>query len=139
MRIFVDSDVIISSLISSSGAAHLLVTTESLNLFISSMSQRELEIVVARLKIEKEKLNKLITSNVHITLLPQSLTDIKELFKDYVRDEDDAHIVAGAKSSEAKFLVTYNLKDFKAGKIKEDFNIITLTPGQFLQYLRSLK
>lgn len=139
MRIFVDSDVIISSLLSSSGAAHLLITEESLTLFISSISRIELEVVVDRLSIEKEKLNTLIVSNVHITLLSQSLTDIKELFKEYVWDKDDAHIVAGAKSSEANFLITYNLRDFKVGKIKKDFNIITVTPGQFLQYIRSLK
>lgn len=139
MRVFVDSDVVISSLLSCSGAAYLLLDTQTLNLYISLLSQNELEIVVKRLGIERDRLNELIQSKLHVIPLPQSLTNIKEFYKDYVLDMDDAHIVAGAKASEAKFLVTYNIKDFKAGKIKEDFNIIILTPGQFLQYLRSIK
>ncbi|MDP3998511.1 MAG: putative toxin-antitoxin system toxin component, PIN family [bacterium] len=139
MRIFVDSDVIISSFISQSGAAYFLLSTTSLQLFISSLSKKELETVVKRLGIESNMLTTLIENNLKVTMLLESLSKIKESFKQYVLDENDAHILAGARASKADFLITYNVKDFKIDKIKNDLGILTLTPGNFLQHLRSIK
>lgn len=139
MRIFVDSDVIISSFISKSGAAHFLLHTTSHQLFISSLSKKELNTVIKRLNIESNMLKTLIKNNLKVTILLDSLPEIKESFKQYVLDENDAHILAGAKSAKADFLITYNIKDFKIDRIKKDLNILTLTPGHFLQYLRSIK
>lgn len=139
MRIFVDSDVIISSFMSQSGAAYFLLSTTSLQLFISSLSKKELETVVKRLGIKSNMLATLIKNNLKVTMLLESLPKIKESFKQYVLDENDAHILAGAKAAKADFLITYNVKDFKIDKIKKDLGILTLTPGNFLQYLRSIK
>jgi len=139
MRIFVDSDVVISSLLSQSGAAHFLLNLPSLQFFISSLSKKELEIVIERLNIRGDVLTTLIENNLEVTILSESLNEIKESFKQYVLDEDDAHIVAGAKAAKAHFLITYNVKDFKIEKIKKDLNILILTPGNFLQYLRSIQ
>ena len=139
MRIFVDSDVIISSFLSQSGAAYFLLGTASLQLFISSLSKKELETVVKRLGIESNMLTTLIENTLKVTMLLDSLPEIKESFKQYVLDENDAHILAGAKAAKADFLITYNVKDFKIDKIKKDLGILTLTPGNFLQYLRSIK
>ncbi len=139
MRIFVDSDVIISSFMSQSGAAYFLLNTNSIRLFISSLSKKELEIVVIRLGIRNDMLTTLIKNNLEVVILLESLPKIKESFKQYVLDENDAHILAGAKAAKADFLITYNVKDFKIDKIKKDLNILTLTPGNFLQYLRSIQ
>ena len=139
MRIFVDSDVIISSLLSQSGAAHFLLSLTSLELFISSLSKKELEVAVVRLGMRNKSLAKLINNSLEVIVLLESLPEIKKTFKDYVSDRNDAHIVAGAKSAKADFLITYNVKDFKIEKIKQDLGIITLTPGNFLQYLRSIE
>lgn len=139
MRIFVDSDVIISSFISRSGAAYFLLGTTSAQFFISSLSKKELETVVKRLGIERAMLTTLIENNLKVTMLLEPVTEIKESFKQYVLDENDAHILAGAKAAKADFLITYNVKDFKIDKIKKDLGILTLTPGNFLQYLRSIK
>lgn len=139
MRIFVDSDVIISSLLSQLGAGHFLIGSTSLQLFISSLSKKELETVVQRLGIRSDKLTALVEKNLEVTMLSQSLPEIKKSFKKYVLDENDAHILAGAQAAKADFLITYNVKDFKIEKIKKDFGILTLTPGNFLQYLRSIK
>ena len=43
LKVFVDSDVIISSLISSTGAACILLNQKDLDLFISNVSLKELE------------------------------------------------------------------------------------------------
>lgn len=139
MRIFVDSDVIISSLLSKSGAAYSLLNITSLQLFISSLSKKELEIVLERLNIEKDKLTSLIEENLEVILIKDSMPQIKESFAQYVLDENDAHIVAGAKVANADFLITYNIKDFKIEKIKKELDMLTLTPGNFLQYLRSIE
>lgn len=138
LKVFVDSDVIISSLISSSGAAFLLLNeTDDLDLFISTVSNQELLEVVHRLHLSQEKLENLINKRLSTTLLKKSLEEIKMEFSKYVLDIDDAHIVAGAKEANVQFLISYNTKHFKADKLKEDFNIILTTPANLLQYLRS--
>lgn len=140
IRIFVDSDVVISSLISTSGAASMLLhNTESVELYVSNFSILELERVVERLKLDKKKLHKVIDSRLSSVDIKQPYKMVRrEEFLYYVRDFDDAHIVAGAKKSGATFLVSYNVRHFEAEKIKQDLKIILLTPGLFLQYLRSL-
>lgn len=139
MKIFVDSDVIISSLLSSSGASHVLLHTDMVASLISSVSHKEIEVVLERLGIDKQAFKKLSGERLKIISLPLAIEDIKKTYEEYVLDINDAHIVSGAKEADVRFLITYNLKDFKIERIKDDFNIIILTPGQFLQYLRSLK
>ena len=138
LRVFVDSDVVISSLISSSGAAYLLLNEiDDLNLSVYTVSNQELQEVVTRLHLSHEKLKSLIDTRFITAQLKKSIEEIKEEFSKYVLDIDDAHIVAGAKETKAQFLISYNTKHFKADKLKEDFNIILVTPANFIQYLRS--
>lgn len=139
MEVFVDSDVIISSLLSTSGASYQLLHTDSVTHIISSFSQKEVEIVIERLSINKNDFEQLVKERLKIIPLSISAVTVKTKFQEYVFDSKDAHIVAGAKEANIRFLITYNVKDYKIERIKDDFNIIILTPGQFLQYLRSLK
>lgn len=139
IRAFVDSDVVISSLISTSGAAYtLLHNTEGVELYISNFSVVELEKVVERLQLNSEKLQKVISSRFATATLSQSYEKVQKQFGSYVRDVDDAHIVAGANESKVKFLVSYNIRHFESDKLRQNFQIILLTPGLFLQYLRSI-
>lgn len=136
--VFVDSDVVISSLLSSLGAAHLLLNEANLDRFISNFSVNELKLVVERLDIENEELTQLVKDRFTIVKLNKRLSEIKSDYKKYTFDENDAHIVAGGVASKAKFLITYNMKDFKVDAIKQAFGIICMRPAQILQYLRSL-
>jgi predicted nucleic acid-binding protein len=139
IRVFVDSDVVISSLISTLGAAYTLVhDTEEVNLNISNFSAMELEKVVNRLHLDSEKLQTIISTRFATVTISQSYKKVQEQFAPYVRDIDDAHIVARAKEAKVTFLVSYNIRHFEAEKLRQDFQIILLTPGLFLQYLRSL-
>lgn len=138
-KVFVDSDVIISSLISEKGAAHLLLNEQESNFVISSVSREEIEKVASRLGIEQNKLQVLVKKRLKIIKLAPDLKKIKSDFKNYTSDPSDTHIIAGASRAKAKFLLTYNLKHFKRQKINEDLGIVVLTPAQYLQYLRSLK
>jgi predicted nucleic acid-binding protein len=139
IRVFVDSDVIISSLISLSGAAFLLLNkTKDVELYLSNFSVTELERVTKRLDIKSEKLNSLIETRISCIEIEQSYEAVQKQFAEYVRDTHDAHVVAGAKHVEAAFLISYNIRHFEAEKLRRDFQLILLTPGTFLQYLRSL-
>ena len=139
LRVFVDSDVVISSLISSTGAAFLLLNqTDDIELYISNISMSELEMVMERLSLDGQTLKKLAKRRFTILQLGKTPEEMKKQFSDYVLDIDDAHIVAGAVRAKVQFLISYNKKHFKGDKLKENFNIILSTPANFLQYLRSL-
>lgn len=139
IKVFVDTDVVISSLISPQGAAFLLLNqTSELNLYVSSVSAGEIGELTKRLNLNEDKLANLIGKRFSIVQLKKTVEEMKTTFKDYVLDKDDSHIVAGAKEADAQFLISYNTRHFKADKLKEDFNIILTTPANLLQYLRSL-
>lgn len=138
IKIFVDSDVVISSLISKKGGAYFLIHTAKLNLFVSDLSITEMGIVSERLDLNEDKFGSLIRDKFKQVELKESVERIKKQFGDYVLDINDAHIVKGAQKAQAEFLISYNTKDFKVDKIKKDFNIIVIAPANFLQYLRSL-
>lgn len=138
LKVFVDTDVVISSLISPTGAAYLLLNqTDDLNLSVSNISIQELEEVTDRLSLDQERLKNLIDNRCSVVELKETREKIKNIFADYVLDSDDAHIVAGAKAAHAQFLTSYNTRHFKTDKLKADFNIILTTPANLLQYLRS--
>jgi predicted nucleic acid-binding protein len=139
IKVFVDSDVVISSLISTSGAAYgLLHDTEQVELYVSNMSSSELVKVVVRPHLKLDGLLHLISTRLHTVNISQSGEIVRRQFAKYVNVIDDAHIVAGAKEARVAFLISYNIRDFGAEKLRQDFQIILLTPGMFLQYLRSL-
>lgn len=136
---FIDTDVIISSLISESGAANFLIHESSVVRLISNISEKEVLDVVKRLHLDKTKLNIQLNKNFSRIIFKKSISDIKRAYEKYVTDIEDAHIIAGADTGKAKFLITYNMKDYKRDKIKEDLGILVMRPAQFLQYLRSLE
>lgn len=140
-KIFVDSDVAISSLLSSKGAAYFLLNKTHLEFCISNISIKEIKRGVDKLGLDNEKFQNLLKKKLGTIKLKEDKIGIKRIkitFKDYVFDENDAHIVAGAIKSKAKLILTYNIKDFRVEKLAKNFKIIVITPAKFLQYLRSL-
>ncbi|MDP3973759.1 MAG: hypothetical protein Q8P92_02915 [Candidatus Daviesbacteria bacterium] len=138
-KIFVDSDVVISSLISEKGAAYFLLNEQKSNFVISDFSKTELVKVSKRLGIKQSGLQNLIRKHLKVIKVKKEISKVKEEFEAYTTDIDDTHIVAGAVRIKAKFLLTYNIRHFQRQKISEDFGIVVLTPAQYLQYLRSLE
>ncbi len=131
---FLDTDVIISSLLSQTGAANLLLKTPQIRKIISNASKDEIVQVSQRLNISNIYTNSLFKSELSITSITKE--DIAK-YVTYVTDQNDAHIIAGAHVAKVVFLVTYNRKDFKVDKIKNELKIITLSPGEMLQFLRT--
>lgn len=138
LAVFADSDVVISSLLSEKGAAYFLFKEKNISYFISDISYTELTRVCKRMAIVKGKLDILVKKHLRLVHLSTSLTQAKETYKAYVMDLNDAHIVAGAVTAKARFLLSYNLRHFRTDAIKRDFNMIVYPPASFLQYLRSL-
>ena len=96
----------------------------------------EVQIVSKRHGISVNKVEQLL-NNVKLNELKLSKSKITNQYSKYVLDEHDSHVIAGAIEVNAKFLITYNLKHYNIDKIKADFGIVVLKPGNFLQYLRS--
>lgn len=138
LKVFIDSDVVISSLLSSRGAAYTLIQEVNTKSFISNKSVEEIKRVAQKLNIDEKSLKEVI-KKFSIIELKNPLKKIKVDYEGYVKDSNDAHIVAGAQQASAKFIISYNQKDYNSDKIKENLNIIMMTPAKFLQYLRSLK
>ena len=136
LEVFFDSDVIISSLISNKGAAHILLNTTAIRPIISNIQTEDLSIVAKRLDLGLNRLDDLIKKEFKVIEVKVSRIEIKKLYLKYVLDSNDAHIVAGIVASKPSFFVSYNLRHFKIDKIKTDFKAISLTPAQLLQYLR---
>lgn len=139
MRVFVDSDVVISSLLSSSGAASFLLNQMHIRPVISSVSNGELLMVVKRMDMGIKKLEKLLQNRFEVFKITKELQAVKKEYGKYVTDINDAHIVAGAHVASVKFLLSYNLKHFRRDLIKSSLDLVVLTPALFLQYLRSQK
>lgn len=134
-KIFVDSDVVLSSLISNKGAAYFLLNKTVLEFYISNVSLMEIERGVEKLNLKLQDLVNLVRSKFKLVKLKVE----KNKFQDYVFDPCDEHIVAGARQAKAKLILSYNVKDFNIIKLRADFKIIVKTPAQFLQHLRSLQ
>lgn len=139
IKVFVDSDVFISSLISQTGAANFLINESDVELVASNVSIDEINNVSLRLGLHKIDIEELLGKRFSKIILQDSLREIKSRYEKYVTDINDAHIVAGAEKANVRFLISYNIKDFNIDKIKGDFGILVMPPAQFLQYLRSLK
>ena len=106
IKAFLDSDVIISSLLSSTGAAYLLTRQKSAVKYISNLSVKEIHIVARRLAINSSIVDKLLRRFKLVRLK-------KDFGKDCVTDPRDQHVISGAVTAKAGFLLTYNLKHFK--------------------------
>lgn len=137
-KAFVDSDVVISSLISDEGAARMLMEQDWPELYLSNYSETELKRVVERLGLKEEKLVRLTKKRMKRVELKGDKSKLKAEYGDWVLDANDAHVVAGAVKAGARFLVTYNRRHYRVEKIRRDWGIKVVTPGRYLQYLRSL-
>lgn len=140
-RVFLDSDVIIASLLSEKGASYFFlhdVGFANIDFFITDFSLLEIQEVIKRHPIEAEKLSELVEKRLTVKKLDQASSKLKRM-QEYVSDDNDMHIIAGASQVKVKFLITYNITDFKIDLIHKAFDIKVIRPAGFLQYLRSLR
>lgn len=137
IQVFLDTDVVISALLSKTGASYELIKNPKIIKIVSKSVQKEIEEVTKKLNIDKQETNRIL-KNINVTSLNLTKKEILEEYKKFVFDEKDSHVVAGANRVKSKFLLTHNLRHYQVDKINAEFGILVLKPGNFLQYLRGL-
>lgn len=137
IKVFLDSDVVISALLSKTGASFNILQNSKILKVISIMVKEEIIDVATRLNLNSPK--KDIFQDIKIITLKLKKKRLSETYVPYVLDQEDSHVVAGAHKAKAMFLLTHNVRHYYVAKIKNDFGIIVMKPGQFLQYLRSFE
>ena len=91
LSIFIDSDVLISSIISQSGAAYLLLNETDSRFYTSNLAYKELKTVVQKLKLEPKKLSSAI-KNFELIKLPTDTTKLKSDFTEYTETSQTSNV-----------------------------------------------
>lgn len=136
IKVFLDSDVVISALLSQKGASFEILKNSQFKKIITEAIKVEVGEVAKRLNIFLSP--KDVFQGIEVISLQLDRARLVETFLPYVLDEEDSHVVAGAQKAKVNFLLTHNVKHYHKEKIKDDFKIVTMKPGYFLQYVRSL-
>lgn len=134
IQVFLDTDVIISALLSKKGASFEIINNPKITKVISETIKEELNEVIQRLDIEKQRDFTKKFKKVKLNIQKAGLI---EKYSNFTLDEKDTHVVAGAYKSNSRFLLTHNTKHYKLDEIKRRLDISVMKPGKFLQYLRS--
>ena len=136
VKVFLDTDVIISALLSKTGASFEIIKSPKVDKIVSTGIEREVAEVAKRLKIDRKDVKRVL-KNCQIKSLSLTKKNIIDKYSSHVFDKEDAHVIAGADLSESKFLLTHNVRHYNADRINNKLRVIVLKPGNFLQYLRS--
>lgn len=136
IKVFLDTDVLISALLSQKGASYKLINDTKFKKIISKTITEEINEVSRRENVNKGAVRAILKKTKIIPLF-LSKEKLLKTYSKYVFDEEDSHVVAGAYISKSNFLLTHNIKHYHVVKIKNDLGIKVMRPGDFLQYLRS--
>ena len=137
LKFFIDSNVILSSLISSEGSPRLLIDIATSNLsFIEFMTGKYNLMKVEKninkkfaplLPLYKEYLNKL-----QFTIIPLPNKEEVAIYNDLIHPKD-APVLASAIKGKANYLVTGDKKDFKTEKLlKANLPVKIVNPAEAL-------
>jgi len=131
--IIMDTNVLFAGLYSSTGASFQilrLLSVGKVKPVISTTLLFEYEDVLKR----EETILELSHQQVDIILdnicSLSKFQEIYFLWRPYLKDPKDDHVLEVAVASKTKTIVTHNLKDFKG---VEKFGINAITPGNFLE------
>ena len=132
-RIVIDTNVFISALKSKKGASYKLLFETSREKYEQCISPAlifEYESVAKRknMKINFEKINDIID----MICLHSKKCEIYFLWRPFLKDPKDDFLLELAIESKSKFIITYNIKDFKG---VSKFGIKVITPKKYLQLI----
>lgn len=141
-RIFLDSSVLFSGVLSPVGASRALLALAEANrveLIISMQVTVEIERVLARKAPEATPLYRQILRDAHILIVADPLT--KEVMQnlDLIPHAADIPILLAAKNASVDYLVTLNTKHFlKSSHLPGFLDCKIGTPGDALIWIRKL-
>lgn len=134
-KIIIDTNVMIAGLQSKQGKSYRLLQLLYEDKFKISVS---VPLILEYEALLKKKLNREIVSEAAIEAFIDYLCKIGEhvkiyfLWRPYLKDAFDDHVLELAIASRCDYIVTYNLKDFKKA---EELGIIAITPGEFIDLI----
>jgi putative PIN family toxin of toxin-antitoxin system len=144
MKIVVDTNIILSALLSNKGASHMLITwlfksSKKYNV-ISNTLVTEFEDVLTRDKNIKQ-FNNLTKEDIlgfidDICLISHH-QNIHFLWRPFLKDSNDDMVLEVAVNANAKAIITFNPKDFKG--VKEQFGIDIMTPQEYLKKIGAIQ
>jgi len=135
-RVILDTNVLFAGLYSSLGASYQIlraIEEDKIKTVISITLLFEYEDVLKRKKLD------LGLTSQQIEIILDNLCDLSEyqkiyfLWRPYLRDPKDDHVLEVAVASKTQIIVTHNIKDFKG---VEKFGIKAIPPGKLLEVIR---
>ena len=143
MRVFFDASVIIAALLSPNGGSSQLLKYVQLDKIAGITSQTVIEEILEedkflRIKRSKEEILQFIADNRLIARKPITTDEIAP-YQGLV-DIEDAHLIAGAKLTRCRHLVTLDKKHLLRSDIQKKFLPLKIvSPGQLLEELVPVK
>lgn len=134
--VVLDTNVVVAAFYSKRGPSNEVIRKLSTGAFRIAVS---VPLVMEYEEVLKRELDREIFSDEDIEKIVDYLcahsehTKIFYLWRPYLKDANDDHILELSLASNAKYIVTYNLKDLVKAK---DFGKIVLTPEEYLAILR---
>lgn len=131
-----DTNVLFAGLYSASGASYQilqLIEIGRITPIISTTLLFEYEDVL------KRKQNELCLSDNQINVVLDNICALSEfqkiyfLWRPYLKDPKDDHVLEVAVASKAKIIVTHNIRDFKG---VDAFGVTALRPGKLLEVIQ---
>ncbi len=139
VRIVIDTNIFVSGLRSAQGMSHHLLSFLDGRLFrpvvtVPLIVEYEKSLCNPRTEVPftAEEINKYLN-------FVCSVSDCRKvyfLWRPFLRDPKDDMVLEAAVSGQCKYIVTFNLQDFKG---IDKFGIVAITPGEFLRKKGILK
>ena len=138
MRVVMDTSVLVAAMRSRNGASFQLLSMLSSPRFQTALTvalYTEWQAVLTR----PENLPPGATTDMALAFLRylasiSHLQDVHFLWRPFLRDPDDDMVLECAVAAGCRYIVTHNIRDFRRS---EDLKVRAITPGDFLQTLRS--
>ena len=137
VRIFLDSNVVLSGLFSDRGSPRIILDLFSLDLPVLTGVTGEFNIVEIERNLQKKMPEVLPTYRKYLALLHLEITPLpssKEVnaLKGQIA-EKDLPVLASALKADVDFLVTGDKKDFGKARIRGGYPFRIVTPAELLQ------
>jgi len=142
MKVVLDTNIIVSALMSGENACREVLRMAfdgRLQPIIGNALYAEYESVLARdylfqgCPFDADKRNMFLDDVLSVC----SFVEIHYLWRPNLRDEGDNHVLELALSGGADYIVTQNLKDFRAGDLQVMNNLKVIHPRELLTLSRS--
>jgi predicted nucleic acid-binding protein len=139
VRIFLDSNVILSGLLSDRGAPRIILDLLCLKLpFVVGLTGQynliEIERNISKKIPEVLPVYKAYLPKLNLEIIPLPLQNEVKRFSGHVSDKD-VPVLVSAVNGKADFLVTGDKKDFDKLKLKNDYTFKILNPSEFIDLI----